>query len=78
MPLLFLPIGQLLVFPRHALQFMPRVGSCRKLCLPTAQQLERAIGEVCGRLIHRVTLTLRGWGTHLTRISVILTGEALR
>src|SRR5262245_11328885 len=45
-PLAFLTIGQLLVFERHALQFTSHLRFGRKLRLLTAQQFERAIGEV--------------------------------
>jgi hypothetical protein len=41
--------------------------------LLTAQQFERAIGEIGWRLIHRATLAAGG-GTHLPKLSRIRTG----
>jgi hypothetical protein len=38
------------------------VGSSGKFRLLTAQQFERAVGEVGGRLIHRATLMRGGRG----------------
>lgn len=65
-PLLFLPIGQLLVFERHVLQHISRFSSGRKLRLVTAKQFERTIGDLGKRLIHRVKAIRRGgWRINL-------------
>jgi hypothetical protein len=59
------PIGQPLVFERHALQFFAGVGRARQLRLVTAQQFERTVA-LADRVMHAASLgQVPIAGTHL-------------